>query len=227
MRVLIAEDDKRLAQYVAVGLKENGLTVDIASDGDEALSMARTRIYDVVVMDIMLPRRSGFDVIRQLRAEKVETPIICLSARVELQDRVTGLDLGADDYLPKPFEFSELLARVRALARRSRDMVPSRLQCGDLTLDPVTRRVERAGREIELTPKEFALLEFLMRRAGRTVTRTSILDNVWDMNYDSLTNVVDVLVNRLRRKVDHGFKEPLIETVRGVGYRIRAKEEPE
>jgi heavy metal response regulator len=225
MRILVVEDDKELARFVAKGLRENTLTVDLAYDGEEAISMARTGIYDVVVLDIMLPERSGFDVIRQLRAEKLETPIMCLTARDQLQDKVAGLNLGADDYLPKPFEFSELLARIRALARRSRGMVPAKLCCRDLELDPVAREVHRAGREIELTPKEFALLEFLMRRAGRTVTRTSILDNVWDMNYDSLTNVVDVLVNRLRRKVDQPFPEHLIETVRGAGYRMKRREE--
>jgi heavy metal response regulator len=225
MRTLIVEDDRQLATFVAKGLRENALTVDLAYDGQEAIDMARTDIYDVIVLDIMLPERSGFDVIRELRAEKVETPIICLTARDQLEDRVTGLNLGADDYLSKPFEFAELLARIRALARRSGGMVPTKLQCRDLELDPVTRQVRRGGRRIELTAKEFGLLEFLMRRAGRTVTRTSILDNVWDMNYDSLTNVVDVLVNRVRKKVDYPFSEQLIETVRGVGYRMKQKEQ--
>ena len=224
MRTLIVEDDRQLATFVAKGLRENALTVDLAYDGQEAICMARTGIYEVIVLDIMLPERSGFDVIRELRAEKVETPIICLTARDQLEDRVTGLNLGADDYLSKPFEFAELLARIRALARRSGGMVPTKLRCRDLELDPVTRQVRRGGRRIELTAKEFGLLEFLMRRAGRTVTRTSILDNVWDMNYDSLTNVVDVLVNRLRKKVDYPFSEQLIETVRGVGYRMKQEE---
>ncbi len=221
MRVLVVEDDKQLASFIGKGLRENALTVDLAYDGEEGFLMASTGIYDVIVLDIMLPERSGFDVIRELRSEKVETPIICLTARDQLEDKVTGLNLGADDYLPKPFEFPELLARVRALGRRSADMVPTKLSCADLELDPVTRRIHRGDIEIELTPKEFALLEYLMRRAGRTVTRTSILDNVWDMNYDTLTNVVDVLVNRLRKKVDQEFAEQLIETVRGVGYRMK------
>ncbi len=221
MRVLVVEDDKQLASFIGKGLRENALTVDLAYDGEEGFSMASTGIYDVIVLDIMLPERSGFDVIRELRSEKVETPIICLTARDQLEDKIAGLNLGADDYLPKPFEFPELLARVRALGRRSADMVPTKLSCDDLELDPVTRRVHRGDIEIELTPKEFALLEYLMRRAGRTVTRTSILDNVWDMNYDTLTNVVDVLVNRLRKKVDQEFPEQLIETVRGVGYRMK------
>jgi len=226
MRVLIVEDDRQLAGFIAKGLRENGLAVDLSYDGEEAISMARTGLYDVIVLDIMLPVRSGFDVIRELRGEKLETPIICLTARDRLEDKVTGLNLGADDYLPKPFEFPELVARIRALARRSRGMVPTKLRCMDLELDPVTRRVRRSGHDIDLTPKEFALLEFLMRRAGRVVTRTSILDNVWDMNYDTLTNVVDVLVNRLRKKVDQPFDEHLIETVRGVGYRMRQEGEP-
>lgn len=224
MRTLIVEDDKMLAGFIANGLRENAITVDLAGDGDEGVMMARTGIYDVIILDIMLPHRSGFDVIRQLRAEKVQTPIICVTARDQLTDKVTGLDLGADDYLPKPFEFPELLARIRAIGRRSAAMVPPTLQCGDLTLDPATRRVTRGDRNMELTPKEFALLEFLMRRAGRPVTRVAILDNVWDMNYDSLTNVVDVLVNRLRNKVDYPFEEKLIEAVRGIGYQIRHKE---
>jgi len=225
MRVLIAEDDRRLVAFVAGGLRESGMTVDAAHDGEQAFTMARAGIYDVVVMDVMLPGRSGFDVIRQLREEGVKTPIICVSARNRVEDKVTGLNLGADDYLPKPFEFAELLARIRALGRRSDGMVPVKLQCGDLELDPVTREVTRAGRRIELTAKEFALLEYLMRRAGRVVTRTAILDNVWDMNYDSLTNVVDVLVNRLRKKVDYPFGKELIETVRGAGYRLKREDE--
>ena len=224
MRVLIAEDDRPLANFVADGLRENGITVDVVYEGGDAISMARTGIYQVIVLDIMLPGRSGFDVIRQLRGEDVATPIICLTARDGLEDRVTGLSLGADDYLVKPFEFSELLARIRALSRRSPDMVPTKLRCHDLMLDPVAHEVRRGDQVIDLTAKELALLEFLMRRAGRVVTRTAILDGVWDMNYDSLTNVVDVLVNRLRTKVDYPFQEKLIETVRGVGYRIKSQE---
>jgi DNA-binding response OmpR family regulator len=224
MRVLIAEDDESLARFVASGLRENGLTVDLAQDGEEAVLMARAGLYDVIVLDIMLPGRSGFDVIRELRSEKVATPILCLSALDKPEHKVTGLDLGADDYLPKPFEFAELLARIRALGRRSPEMAQPKLHCGGLVLDSLTREVHRDGAKIELTSKEFALLEFLMRRAGKVVTRTSILDNVWEMNYESLTNVVDVFMNRLRKKVDYPFKEHLIETVRGVGYRMKRKE---
>jgi len=218
MLVLVAEDNERLASFVRKGLLEQGFAVDIATDGEEATYMALTGAYEVIVLDIMLPRQSGFDVIRRLRSEGVKTPIICLTARDGLQDRVTGLDLGADDYLVKPFEFAELLARIRALRRRSPDMVPQRLRCADLELDPTTREAHRGGTKIDLTPKEYALLEYLMRRQGSVVTRTSIVQNVWDMNFDSLTNVVDVFVNRLRKKVDYPFERQLIHTVRGVGY---------
>jgi len=218
MVVLVAEDNERLASFVRKGLQERGFAVDVALDGEEAAYMARTGAYDVIVLDIMLPRRSGFDVIRQLRSEGVNTPIICLTARDKLVDKVTGLDLGADDYLVKPFEFAELLARIRALRRRAPDMAPQKLRCADLELDPRTQEVRRGGMRIDLTAKEYALLEYLMRREGSVVTRTSIIENVWDMNFDSLGNVVDVFVNRLRNKVDYPFEKHLIRTVRGVGY---------
>ena len=218
MLVLVAEDNERLASFLSKGLQEQGFAVDTAADGEQAAHMARTGAYDVIVLDIMLPRRSGFDVIRQLRSERVQSPIICLTARDGLRYRVTGLDLGADDYLVKPFEFAELLARIRALRRRPPDMAPQVLRCADLELDPATRQVRRAGAAIDLTSKEYALLEYLMRRQEAVVTRTSIIQNVWDMHFDSLTNVVDVFVNRLRKKVDYPFEEHLIRTVRGVGY---------
>ncbi len=220
MRVLVVEDNERLASFVKRGLQERDFAVDLAFDGEEAAYMGRTGAYDVIVLDIMLPRRSGFDVIRQLRSERVNTPILCLTARDRLADKVTGLDLGADDYLVKPFEFGELLARVRALARRPPQMVPQQLRCADLELDPATHQVRRGGRQVDLSAKEYALLEYLMRRRGSVVTRTSIIQNVWGMNFDSLTNVVDVFVNRLRNKVDYPFGEHLIKTVRGVGYRM-------
>ena len=221
MRVLVAEDNRRLAEHVARGLRENGCAVDIAYDGVDAEHLAATEAYEVIVLDIMLPEQSGYEVIRKLRRRDVSVPILCLTARDGVEDRVTGLDLGADDYLVKPFHFAELLARLRALSRRSPDMVPSVLRCADLSLDPAVRRVERAGKAIELTPKEFSLLEFLMRRAGAVVTRTAIIENVWDMNFDSLANVVDVFINRLRNKVDRPFSSPLIHTVRGVGYLMK------
>ena len=218
MRVLVVEDNERLASFAKKGLQERGFAVDLASDGEQAVWFGSTGAYDVIVLDIMLPRRSGFDVIRELRGKGVQTPILCLTARDQLADKVTGLDLGADDYLVKPFEFAELLARLRALSRRSPQMVPQVLRCADLELDPAAHEVRRAGRQIDLTPKEHALLEYLMRRMGSVVTRTSIIQNVWDMNFDSLTNVVDVFVNRLRNKVDYPFGKHLIKTVRGVGY---------
>ncbi len=221
MRLLVVEDEKRLAGFLANGLREEGYAIDVVHDGNDALMLGRTGAYDVILLDIMLPKQSGFDVIRSLRSQKVNTPILCLTARDGLSDRVTGLDLGADDYLAKPFAFEELLARVRALARRSPGMVPQELRCSDLLLDPVTHSVTRAGEAISLTAKEFGLLEFLMRRAGTVVTRTSIIESVWDIHFDSLTNVVDVFVSRLREKVDKPFGKKLIHTVRGVGYVLR------
>jgi DNA-binding response OmpR family regulator len=187
--------------------------------------MGRTNSYDVIVLDIMLPQRSGFGVIRELRNRDVTTPIICLTARDSTRDKVTGLNLGADDYLTKPFEFVELLARIRALARRPTDMSVQTLRCADLELDPETHKVTRAGKHIDLTPKEYAVLEFLMRREGSVVTRTSIVQNVWGLNFDSLSNVVEVFINRVRNKMDYPFDEQLIHTVRGVGYCLTERED--
>jgi heavy metal response regulator len=224
MRILVVEDEKRLASFLSSGLRENGYAVDIASDGEEAVRLGKTEVYDVILLDILLPRQSGFEVLRQLRQARVQTPVLCLTARDQPSDKVTGLDLGADDYLAKPFNFAELLARIRALLRRAPGVAPTTLRCDDLELDPATRRVSRAGKEIDLAPREYALLEFLMRRADTVVTRTAILEAVWDMNFDSLTNVLDVLVNRLRAKVDKPFSKRLIHTVRSVGYVL--SEEP-
>jgi DNA-binding response OmpR family regulator len=220
MRALVAEDDDRLRGFLRKGLQEHGAHVDEAADGDEALWMARADVYDVIVLDIMLPARSGFDVIRQLRAEGVGTPIICLTARDGLADKVVGLELGADDYLVKPFEFAELVARIRALDRRAEGLAARPLACGDLTLDPVAREATRHGRRIELTPREYALLECLLRRQGMVVSRASIMDHVWGVNSDALVTVVDVFINRLRNKVDYPFARRLIHTVRGFGYRL-------
>ena len=220
MRVLVVEDDERLRAFLRKGLQEHGLGVDVAGDGEEALRVAHADVYDVIVLDIMLPRRSGFDVIKQLRTEGVSTPIICLTARDGLADKVVGLELGADDYLVKPFEFAELLARIRALDRRAEGLGVQPLACGDLVLDPVGRDVVRAGRRIELTPREYALLECLLRRKGMVVSRASIIQHVWGMNSDALASVVDVFVNRLRNKVDYPFATRLIQTVRGFGYRL-------
>ncbi len=221
MHILIAEDDERLAGLLRKGLLEHGFVVDLARDGDEALLMAQSELYDVIVLDVMLPRRSGFDVIRQLRRAGLSVPILCLTARDGLRDKVTGLELGADDYLTKPFEFAELLARIRALARRSGDLLPRQLTCGDLVLDPATREVCRAGRRIDLTPKEYSLLECLLRRKGMVVSRLSVIENVWGMSSDVLDTVVDVFINRLRNKVDYPFHGALIHTVRGAGYCLR------
>ncbi len=224
MRILVVEDEKRLASFLSNGLRENGYAVDIAADGVEAAHLGRSEVYDIILLDILLPKQSGFEVLRQLRQAGVATPILCLTARDALGDKVTGLDLGADDYLAKPFNFAELLARIRALLRRAPGVAPTTLRCADLELDPATHRVTRAGKEIDLTPREYALLEFLLRRAGAVVTRTAILEGVWDMNFDSLTNVLDVLVNRLRAKVDYPFSKRLIHTMRSVGYVL--SEEP-
>ncbi|MFW6162627.1 MAG: heavy metal response regulator transcription factor [Planctomycetota bacterium] len=224
MRVLVVEDDKRLASFLANGLRESGYAVDVSHDGEDGAHLASTGLYDVIVLDILLPRQSGFEVIRQVRRAEVATPILCLTARDAPRDRIAGLDLGADDYLVKPFNFAELLARVRALLRRSPRMAPTKLACADLELDPATRKVTRGGQEIDLTPREYALLEFLLRRAGSVCTRSALIEGVWDMNFDSLTNVLDVLVSRLRAKVDHPFPRPLIHTVRSVGYVL--SEEP-
>ena len=221
MRLLVVEDDKQLARFVAQGLRENGHAVDMAFDGVEAAHLGRTEAYDAILLDIMLPGQSGYEVIRELRSAGVTVPILCLTARDSLNEKVAGFDLGADDYLVKPFQFPELLARLRALQRRGPGMAPTKLQCGDLVLDPSTRKVERAGQSIDLTPKEFSLLEYLLRHAGSVVTRTAITENVWDMNFDSLTNVVDVFINRLRAKVDRPYDTSLIHTVRGVGYIVQ------
>jgi heavy metal response regulator len=225
MRILVVEDEARLASFLRNGLQESGYAVDLAVDGEEAAHLGKSGLYDVILLDILLPKQSGLEVIRQLRRADVRTPILCLTARDRPEDKVAGLDLGADDYLTKPFNFGELLARVRALLRRSPDVAPTELRCADLTLDPATRRVTRAGKEIELTPREYALLEFLLRRAGTIVTRAALLEGVWDMNFDSLTNVLDVLINRLRKKIDQPFDPPLIHTVRSVGYVLREEGE--
>ena len=225
MRILVVEDDRQLAQFVAKGLRESGCAVDVAYDGVDGAHLGRTEAYDAIVLDIMLPKQSGFGVIRELRRAGVDVPILCLTARDSVEDRVMGLDLGADDYLVKPFHFAELLARLHALQRRSPKMAPAELRCQDLVLDPSTRMVSRAGTPISLTAKEFNLLECLMRRAGTVVTRTAIIENVWDMNFDSLANVVEVYINRLRAKVDRPFCGKLIHTVRGVGYVMKPGEE--
>lgn len=214
----MAEDEPKMAGILRRGLEEEGYAVDSVSDGVDAVWMASENPYDCIVLDVMLPSADGFEVCRTLRERQVWSPILMLTARDAVADRVRGLDAGADDYVVKPFSFEEFLARLRALIRRRPGERPTRLEVGDLTLDPVTKEVTRAGQPITLTQKEFALLEFLMEHAGEVVSRTRILEHVWDWNYEGLSNVVDVYVRYLRNKIDRPFDVPLIHTVRGSGY---------
>jgi two-component system OmpR family response regulator len=225
MRALIVEDDGTIADFVAGGLREAGFVVDHAADGQLGLEMARDGGYDVAIVDLMLPRLDGISLIQSLRRTGVRTPVLILSARQSVNDRVTGLEIGGDDYLVKPFAFPELLARVQALIRRASGApAANQVTVGDLTLDLHSRTATRDGREIEpLRPREFALLEYLMRNAGRVVSKTMILSHVWDYSFDPRTNVVDVLVFRLREKIDKGFDRKLIHTVRGIGYVLKVE----
>ena len=221
MRVLVVEDDPKLLKSIRQGLKEQGIAADGAPDGREGLDLALGSDYDALILDVMLPGRSGLDLLRELRSRRRATPVLILSARSSVDDRVRGLDLGADDYLPKPFSFDELLARLRAITRRPASEPATTLTAGDLELDTVRREVRRGGRPIELTTKEFALLEYLVLRKGVVLTRTMILDHVWDLDYDGGSNLVEVYVNYLRRKVDQGHEVKLIQTVRGSGYVLK------
>ena len=222
MRVLVAEDDQVIADFVSQGLREAGYAVDVAATGPDALKKALEGGYDAAVMDVMLPGLDGLSVIEQLRAKKQQMPVLILSARHTVDDRVKGLQAGGDDYLTKPFAFAELLARLQALLRRvGGASEPTRLTVGDLTLDLLSRRVERSGTVLDLRPREFALLEYLMRHPGRVLSKTMILSHVWGYSFDPGTNVVDVLVSRLRDKVDEGFDTKLIHTVRGAGYVLK------
>ena len=222
MRVLVAEDDPVIADFVAQGLREAGYAVDVAPTGTEGLRLASSGGYDAAVIDVMLPGLDGLSVIEQLRARKIQTPVLILSARRSVDDRVKGLQSGGDDYLTKPFAFAELLARLQALLRRAGAATePARLVTGELSLDLLSRKVERAGRPIDLRPREFALLEYLLRHPGRVLSKTMILSHVWGYSFDPGTNVVDVLVSRLRDKIDDGFDTKLIHTVRGAGYVLR------
>src|SRR4051812_48778546 len=223
MRALLVEDDASIADFVARGLKEAGFAVDHAADGEAGLAVAVDQSYDVAIVDLMLPKRDGLSLIEELRRRGVTTPVLILSARRSVDDRVHGLQAGGDDYLTKPFAFAELLARVQALVRRStRTPEPTTLTFGDVLLDLLSRRVTRAGMVVDLRPREFALLEYLMRNPGRVVSKTMILSHVWDYSFDPQTNVVDVLVSRLREKIDRPFDRKLLHTVRGVGYVLRA-----
>ena len=223
MRALIIEDDEVVAKFIAKGLRQHGYLVDVARDGRGGLFQALEQAYDVMVVDRMLPGLDGLSVLKTVRSAGNTTPILILSALAEVDNRVEGLRAGGDDYLTKPFAFSELIARLEALQRRPRGGSPAHTvyRAGDLELDPRRRTVARAGEPIRLLPREFALLEYLMRHRGQVVTRTMLLENVWDYHFDPQTNVVDVHVSRLRAKVDRPFSEPLVETVRGVGYRLR------
>jgi two-component system, OmpR family, response regulator len=219
MRALIVEDDRAIAEFVARGLREAGFAADQAADGETGLELALSEPYDVAIVDLMLPRRDGLSLIDELRRRGRPTPVLILSARRSVDDRVRGLQSGGDDYLTKPFAFAELLARVQALVRRAtRATDPTTLMLGDLTLDLLTRKVTRGGTPIELRPREFALLEYLMRNTGKVVSKTMILSHVWDYTFDPQTNIVDVLVSRLREKIDRPFERKLLRTVRGVGY---------
>ena len=222
MRILVAEDDQVIADFVSQGLREAGYAVDVAPTGPDALKKALEGGYDAAVIDVMLPGLDGLSVIEQLRAKRQQTPVLILSARHTVDDRVKGLQAGGDDYLTKPFAFAELLARLQALLRRSAGTTePTRLVVGDLTLDLLSRKVERGGRAIELRPREFALLEYLMRHPGRVLSKTMILSHVWGYSFDPGTNVVDVLVSRLRDQVDEDFATKMIHTVRGAGYVLK------
>jgi two-component system OmpR family response regulator len=218
MRLLLVEDDAKLAAAVSRGLRSEGYAVDLAVDGEAALLDANVWDYDAVVLDLMLPRRDGFDVCRTLRERGSLVPILMLTARGRVDDRIRGLDAGADDYLAKPFDFGELLARVRALIRRGPSERPASLHVGDLTVDPASHAVMRSGRAVDLTAREFSVLEFLARHPGELVTRARLLDHVWDANYEGSTNIVDVYVGYLRKKLEKPFGKPLIRTVRGAGF---------
>jgi DNA-binding response OmpR family regulator len=221
MRILIAEDDAKVATHIRKGLQEAGYAVDVAADGTEALWLATNHSYDAMVCDVMMPGQDGVTVVRQLRRKGVSVPIIFLTARHEIQDRVAGLDAGADDYLAKPFSIIELLARLRALLRRQRSDPVNQLRVADLELDLLARTARRAGKEIALTNREFALLELLLTASPKPVSKTAIVEHVWDQHFDSGTNVVNVYVNYLRAKIDQPGLKPLIQTIRGVGYALR------
>jgi two-component system, OmpR family, response regulator len=222
MRVLLVEDDVKIASFILKGLRSAGYAVDHAPDGQEGLRLALTEPYDAAVIDVMLPLRDGLSLIKQMRAERVNTPVLILSAKGSVDDRVKGLQIGGDDYLTKPFAFSELLARIQALIRRAGSLSdPTRLTVGDLSVHLLTREVTRGGKRISLQPLEFSLLEYLMRSAGRIVSKTMIMEHVWDYNFDPQTNVVEARISRLRDKIDKGFEQKLIHTVRGVGYVLR------
>ena len=223
MRLLLVEDEKKVSSFIKKGLEEEGYAVDLASDGETGLEMGLDGVHDLIILDINLPGRDGLSVLKGLRRKKITTPVLLLTVRTAIEDRVIGLDTGADDYLTKPFAFEELLARVRALLRRQTEAETPLLEVADLTLDPARRLVIRGGDKIDLTTKEFALLDYLLRNRDRVLTRTMISEHVWDYDFDSMTNVIDVYVNYLRKKIDAGREPKLIHTVRGVGYVLKVE----
>ncbi len=225
MRILIVEDEKRIQDFLSRGLESAGYAVDVAGDGNGAVEMVHATEYDLIILDLNLPDMDGLQVLEKIRNRKVSPPVLILSARDAVDDRVKGLEFGADDYLVKPFAFVEMLARVRALLRRGQP-TPERLQVGDLILDCIRRKVTRANENIELAPKEFSILEYLMRNRGRPLSRTMIVEHVWDMDYDGLTNIVDVYIRHLRSKIDDRYPAKMIHTVRGIGYMLDTPERP-
>jgi heavy metal response regulator len=222
MRVLLVEDEKKVASFIKKGLEEEQYQVDVAHDGEEGLAKALVADHDLIILDILLPRRDGMSILREVRERRIETPVLMLTAKDSVEDRVKGLNSGCDDYLPKPFAFAELLARSRALLRRKTHDRTVTLKVGDLILDPVTHQVSRAGHSIELTSREYALLQYLMQHANQVLTRTMIVEQVWGYDFDNFSNVVDVYVNYLRNKIDREFEFKLIHTVRGIGYVLKA-----
>ncbi len=218
MRILLVEDDPKVARFIQKGLTEEQYAIDVVDNGEEGMFWAIENEYDLIILDILLPRKNGFNVCKELRAKHILTPIIMLTAKDAIEDKIKGLDVGADDYLPKPFSFDEFLARIRALLRRTQHYKMPILTIADLTFDPAARKVTRAKQEIELTGKEYALLEYLLRNKGRVLSETRIFEHVWDINYDPGTNVVNVYIHHLRNKIDKNFDRKLIHTVRGVGY---------
>ena len=221
MRLLVVEDEKKVASFIKQGLEEEGYAVDVALDGEKGLEMALDRVHDLIILDISLPKRDGLQVLKKLRQQRVNIPVLLLTVRETIEDKILGLDAGADDYLTKPFAFQELVARVRALLRRRAEAEPALLQVADLILDPARRVVSRGGEKIELTAKEMALLEYLMSNHGRVLTRTQMIEHVWNYDFDTTTNIIDVYINYLRKKVDSGRAPKLIHTVRGVGYVLK------
>jgi heavy metal response regulator len=223
MRILVIEDEKKVARFIKKGLGEEGYAVDLAFDGEEGLARVLDQVHDLIILDIALPKMDGLQLLKKLREKKVPTPVLLLTVRATIEDKVLGLDSGADDYLTKPFAFQELLARIRALLRRKAEAGPPLLQVEDLVLDPARHLVNRGGEKIDLTSKEFALLEYLMRNAGRVLTRAMISEHVWNYDFDTETNVIDVYVNYLRRKIDSGEEKKLIHTIRGSGYVLKSE----